>query len=95
MNIKWTHSAEQQLDQIFNYIARDSKVYAYQTIDKIIREAESLTEQPRKGWKVPEFQKEDIREVFSHPYRIIYQMSGKDVKILSVIHSARELPDST
>ena len=95
MNIKWTHSAEQLLEQIFNYIARDSKVYAYQTIDRIIRQAESLTEQPRKGRRVPEFQKEDIREVFSHPYRIIYQISGINIQILSVIHSARELPENS
>ncbi|GEM_PF-4110781 len=42
---------------------------------------------------VPEYEREDIREVFFHPYRIIYLIKDQEkfIEILSVIHEARFL----
>lgn len=44
---------------------------------------------------VPEYERDDIREVFHHPWRIIYLVKDheKTIEILSVIHGARVLPD--
>lgn len=94
MRIVWTRKAEKQLDQIFNYIAEDSAIYAYRTVEKIIEQAERIAPQPRKGRMVPEYEREDIREVFHHPYRIIYLIKDQEIviEILSVIHGARLLP---
>lgn len=72
MRIIWTEKAEKQLDQIFEYIATDSSLYAYRTVGQIIEAVENLPPHPRKGRKIPEYEREDIREVFHHPYRIIY-----------------------
>jgi addiction module RelE/StbE family toxin len=93
MKIIWTEKAEKQLDQIFEYIASDSSLYAHRTVSQIIEEAESLSPHPRKGRKVPEYERDDIREVFHHPYRIIYLLKNDTIEILSVIHGARLLPD--
>ena len=93
MRIIWTEKAEKQLDQIFEYIATDSSLYAYRTVGQIIEEAENLPPNPRKGRKVPEYEREDIREVFHHPYRIIYLLKEDTIEILSVIHEARLLPE--
>ena len=91
MNIVWTFKAEYQLDRIVEYIALDSPYYAYKTADAIIEQTEQIVDHPRKGRMVPEYREEDIREVFYHPYRIIYQLSGSQIIILSVIHEARQL----
>ncbi len=93
MKIIWTEKAEKQLDQIFEYIASDSSLYAHRTVGQIIEEAENISPHPRKGRKVPEYQREDIREVFHHPYRIIYLLKDDTIEILSVIHGARLLPE--
>jgi len=97
MKIIWTEKAGQQLDQIFNYIAADSALYAHRTVEQIIARAESTSRHPRKGRMVPEYQRKDIREVFHHPYRIIYRVKDQDeeINILSVIHEARLLPDES
>lgn len=97
MRIAWTEKAEKQLDQIFNYIAEDSALYACRTVEKIIERAESIVSHPQKGRIVPEYEREDIREVFHHPYRIIYLIKNQGVmiEILSVIHGARLLPEET
>tara|TARA_R100001143_G_scaffold44720_1_gene40090 strand:- start:5654 stop:5944 length:291 start_codon:yes stop_codon:yes gene_type:complete len=93
MKVFWTEQAEKQLDQIFEYIAIDSSLYAHRTVVQIIEEAESILHHPQKGRKVPEYERGDIREVFHHPYRIIYLLKDKTIEILSVIHGARLLPD--
>jgi len=95
MKVAWTEKAEKQLHQIFNYIAADSALYAYRTVEKIIEQAERIIPHPRKGRMVPEYERDDIREVFHHPYRIIYLIRDKEnaIEILSVIHGARLLPE--
>ncbi len=93
MRIIWTEKAEKQLDQIFEYIATDSTLYAYRTVGQIIEATENLPPHPRKGRKVPEYEREDLREVFHHPYRIIYLLKEDTIEILSVIHGARLLPE--
>lgn len=94
MKIAWTEKAEKQLDQIFHYIAEDSALYAFRTVEKIVERAESIVPHSRKGRMVPEYERDDIREVFHHPYRIIYLIKDQEdmVEILSVIHGARLLP---
>ncbi|CAN5257238.1 hypothetical protein BH23BAC3_BH23BAC3_36420 [soil metagenome] len=92
MRIFWTEKAEKQLDRIFEYIALDSVYYAHLTVEKIIEQAQGITPHPRKGRKVPEYERDDIREVFHHPYRIIYLIKADVIEILSVIHDARLLP---
>lgn len=72
MRIIWTERAAKQLDQIYNYIATDSLLYAHRTIDQIIERADSLSRNPRKGVKVPEYSAETIRQVLFPPYRIIH-----------------------
>ncbi|NBC67016.1 MAG: type II toxin-antitoxin system RelE/ParE family toxin [Bacteroidetes bacterium] len=48
----------------------------------------------KKGRAVPEYDDKNIREVFMHPYRIIYFTKESEINILSVIHEARNLPDN-
>jgi len=93
MRIVWTEKAEKQLDQIFQYIASDSTLYAHRTVGQIIEQAENISPHPRKGRKVPEYERDDIREVLHHPYRIIYLLKDGTIEILSIIHGARLLPD--
>jgi len=95
MRVAWTKKAEKQLDQIFSYIATDSALYAYRTVEKIIEQAEIIVTHPRIGRMVPEYERDDIREVFHHPYRIIYMVKDQEnrIEILSVIHGSRLLPD--
>ncbi|SHF73427.1 Plasmid stabilization system protein ParE [Fodinibius roseus] len=93
MRIIWTEKAEKQLNQIFEYIASDSSLYAHRTVGQIIEEVESILSHPRKGRMVPEYERDNIREVFHHPYRIIYLLKDETIEILSVIHGARLLPD--
>jgi toxin ParE1/3/4 len=72
MKIIWTGKAEKQLDQIFRYIEVDSVLFAHRTVETIIERVESVAQHPRMGRKVPEYQHDDIREVFHHPPSWVY-----------------------
>lgn len=93
MRLVWTRKASNQLDSIFEYISLDSPVYALRFIEKIIERAELVANQPNSGRIVPELKRSDIREVFVHPYRIIYLVEDSSIEILSIIHGARLLPN--
>jgi plasmid stabilization system protein ParE len=88
MNVHWTDTAEAHLDAIHAYIAQNSREYARRTVDRLTRRSEQIGRFPLSGRKVPEFEKEQIREVFEGPYRIIYHIKPDQVDILAVIHGS-------
>lgn len=91
--IIWTGSARNDLRSIFAYIARDSRVYAQRMVDRIKAKVERLAEFPMLGGCVQEWDRDDVREIVVGSYRVIYQLLGDHLKILGVIHGARQLPD--
>lgn len=92
MKVHWTNHAVEHLLAIYEYIARDSTLYAQRMVDRLTRRSEQISEFPRIGRKVPEYDDEYIREIFESPYRIIYRIMPKQIDILAVIHGSRLLP---
>ncbi len=85
-------SAVKDVDDICEYIARNSQVYARVFAQEVVGLAESIAEQPHLGAAVPEYDQEDIRERLLHNYRVIYRLRGEDVEVVAVVHGARRLP---
>jgi plasmid stabilization system protein ParE len=73
------------------YIATDSPTYAGIVVKKTVSQAKTLAKFPRVGRKVPEFDDENIRELFVYSYRIIYRLQEDAVVIAAVIHGKRIL----
>jgi plasmid stabilization system protein ParE len=80
------------LQAIRDYLARSSPGYAQALAGRIVARTQALDGQPLFGAEVPEYADPDVREVFEHPYRILYRVAGPDVQVIAVIHSARRLP---
>ncbi|WP_373051994.1 type II toxin-antitoxin system RelE/ParE family toxin [Thioalkalivibrio sp.] len=91
MRVHWTRSAQKHLDAIYAYIAQDSGVYALRTVDRITARSRQIGTFPWSGRRVPEYDRETVREVFDGPYRIIYQINEAQVDVIAVIHGARDL----
>jgi plasmid stabilization system protein ParE len=91
--IRWTEKASSNLQAIFEYISRDSKIYAARYVKTLIRAAKKLETMPRCGREVPELENPELREVIYGNYRIIYRIVGAedDIEILAVIHGARDI----
>ncbi len=92
MRIRWSDIAEADLDQIYDYIARDVPCYAEQFVDRLIEAVGALQDYPKLGRRVPEAKdREDVRELIFQSYRIIYLLEAEHVYILTVIHGSRDL----
>jgi toxin ParE1/3/4 len=92
MNVEWSEEAAAQLKAIRDYLARTSPGYAQVLAERIIQKTEALAEQPHLGAEVPEYADERVREVFEHPYRVMYLVEGDRLQVIGVIHAARRLP---
>ena len=91
--IKWTERASRNLQDIHEYISRDSLIYAARFVKSLVKATKRLEDMPHSGRIVPEFESGDFREVIYRNYRIVYRLVGKnkDVEILAVVHGARDM----
>jgi plasmid stabilization system protein ParE len=89
--VAWSRSALEDVEAIAIYISRDSISYAAAVVKKILDSTNSLKDFPFLGRVVPEFEDENIREVFAYSYRIVYRIQGELITIASVIHGKRLL----
>jgi plasmid stabilization system protein ParE len=81
--------ALQDLKQISDYISNTSVAYANSTTAKIVKAVRSLDMFPRMGRKVPEFDRDELREILVLRWRIVYEVSDYDIEILRIIHGAQ------
>lgn len=91
MKVLWTRSATRDLWAVEAYIAHDAPGYARQYVAKIIASTRRLRAHPQIGRKVPEADREDVREIIFGNYRILYRPLRDEVQILAVIHARRDL----
>lgn len=89
--IVWSELAKEHLRDIDAYIAEGSPFYSIIFIDKLISSVEKVGAFPYCGRVVPEFGREDLREVFYHSYRIIYQIKNESVYIVAISHGAMDI----
>ena len=81
--------AEQDLEEIWSYVAEDaSPATADRVIDAIFTRFELLAEQPRIGRSRPEFG-EGVRSFVVESY-VIYYRHDQDVLIAKVLHGRRD-----
>jgi len=90
--VVWTDPAVSDLVSIHEYIARDAIVYADAMVQEVFDAVDRLESFPLSGRVVPELTDESTREVIVGSYRVIYDVSEETIRILSVLHGARNFP---
>jgi toxin ParE1/3/4 len=95
VEIKWTQQSIEDINNIADYIAKDSVKFANLQVERIFERVEILKITPLSGRIVPEINNLKIRELILGNYRIIYKvLNKKRIDILTVHHSARLLSNS-
>jgi toxin ParE1/3/4 len=87
-----TARAEEDLIEIWNYIAPDNFAAADRVLDRIETVCERLAENPRMGPARPDLA-QGLRYFVSGSYLVIYREAPGGVEIVRVVHGARRLPD--
>lgn len=88
--VVWTRSARRHLDEIAEFIARDSPEGARRVVEQALVAARSLETLSDRGRVVPERADPTVREVFVYRYRLIYRTTGDRVLVIAFVHGARD-----
>jgi plasmid stabilization system protein ParE len=89
--IKWSPRAASNLEEICNYIAKDSEHYASLFAKKVNNIVRSIPQFPKSGRIVPEYDNENLRERIYESYRIVYRLKGEIIEIVAICHGAKPL----
>lgn len=92
MRVHWTERARRRLKLIHDHIARDAPLVAPQVVAQLIERSRLIGETPYAGRQVPEYRREDLREVLERPYRLIYCIRPERIDIITVMHYRQLLP---
>ena len=79
------------LHGILKDAAEQSAEYAVTLGEELLAAADRIAVHPLGGWKVAEYNRESVREMFVNPFRLVYQVEGDACRIVAVIHAARDL----
>lgn len=91
VKVVWTDQAIQDLDDIGEFIAKDSERYAREVIRSLFESTGLIESHPKAGRIVPEYNLAYLRELIRGSYRIVYRIADKSrIDILTVHHAARQ-----
>jgi plasmid stabilization system protein ParE len=76
---------------IKEYISEDSPDRAESWILEIFKTGERLVNLPTRGRIVPEFKKENLRELLIDNYRLVYRIKKTSIEIITVFEGHRQL----
>jgi len=93
--VRWILSlrAKADLRRIGYYIARDNPRAAAIWVRKLQDRARLAGRSPRQGRKVPELDRDEIREAIVGNYRVVYIIRAKLVEVLTIFEGHKLLPD--
>ena len=83
MEIVWSKQALVDIEEIGDFIAKDSPAKAVAFIDHLIDSVERLENFPESGPIVPE--NPIFRQIVHDGYRVIYHLSLKRISIVTVL----------
>ena len=58
----------------------------------MLARSRQLETAPQSGKAVPDYPRDDLRELLERPYRLIYRITAERVEILTVMHYRQLLP---
>lgn len=87
----WSPRAASNLEEICDYIAKDSEYYAILFAKKVTAIVKAIPQFPKSGRIVPEYNDENLREKIYEGYRIVYRLRSNLVEIAAICHGAKPL----
>ena len=94
LEIKYTHTAVEDMDEIFSFISQDNVMAAETMLEKLDRQISMLAEFPDSGSVLPEddypLVQRGYRFIVVQPYLVFYKVVDQVVIIFRVLHGRRD-----
>jgi len=94
--VRWSAAARNDLLRILDYALHRYPEQVEALLDQIESKASALRSLPLRGRLVPELVRlgvRDRREIQIPPYRLLYRVAARDVFVLAIFDSRRDLED--
>jgi plasmid stabilization system protein ParE len=88
--VTWTREALENLQEIFNYISRDSFFYAERTVQLIYKVVGKLEGEPEIGMVIQLKSKYTLRRILVKSFRVIYCFHSNRIFIVAVFRQSRQ-----
>ena len=88
MRVHWTDRAKKRLWKIHDYLAKEQGLptEARNLVSRLLSSSQKLSEIPKVGRQVPEYQLREVRELLERPYRIVYVIKPYQIDVVTVMH---------
>ncbi len=90
MRLIWAPRAIARASETAAYIAQDRPDAAARWVDAVFAAVATLKAHPRRGRKVPEVNRPEIRELLHGAYRVIYRQDSRRIVVLTIRHGRRQ-----
>ena len=89
MTIRWSSEARDDVDRLADFVAAYDPVLAGEIEQELSQAPKRLSQFPRRGPRLSEFDPREVREYRVGSYLLRYELTGADVIVLRFFH-ARE-----
>jgi toxin ParE1/3/4 len=86
VKIIWSAESRKDLRSIRKFIAQDSEFYAARMVARIVERVERAADSPTQGHPVHEYPEGKLREVHESPYRILYEFTELELRVVTIVH---------
>lgn len=94
--VEWAEVARKDLDEIFDYVYRNSPTAALELIERLEQRAATLESMPHRGRVPPElvrFRVQLYHELVVTPFRLLYRVYEDRVVVVGVFDGRRDLEE--
>lgn len=92
MRLSWSARAVADLVEIGTYVSHERPAAAGALLTRFRDRVRRLREMPRMGRVVPEWEREDLRELIEAGFRIVYRVGADEIEVVTVYDGHRRFP---
>lgn len=89
IRLDWTPRAKTEFLDYALFIARDNPEAADRWMAAVDERLKAAAEMPYAGRKIPEWGRDDLREVIQGRYRLMYRIRSDGIQVLRVVEGHR------
>jgi plasmid stabilization system protein ParE len=90
MRLRWSGKALDDVERLYDFLAKVNKSAAAQTVQSLVAAPTRLIDNPRIGEQLDEFAPLEVRRILAGRYEIRYQVENDTIYVLRLWHTRED-----
>ena len=90
MKVKWTSKALSDLNRLFEFLAPVNRQAAARIVQSLTAAPKRITDQPRIGERLDEFEPREVRRLLIGHYEMRYEIQESIIYVLRLWHTRED-----